>query len=551
MNPANRTPAIQSEQYANLVALFDEACAAHAEQTAFRSFGTPLSYRELKHKAEAFAAYLRTLDSLERGDRVAVMLPNLLQYPVALFGILKAGLIASNVNPLYSARELKHQLRDSGAKAIVVIEAAKTTLAGVIADTEVRHVVVTGAGDLLRAPKSLLVNALVRCCKIGFTRCDLTGVSFKAALRRGLKSPPAQAAADPLKPQDVALLQYTGGTTGLAKGAMLTHANLLANVAQMKQVFNHLETPQGGENIITALPLYHIFSLTVNCLLFIRLGGCNTLIADPRDLNGMIKTMKAAPFNAITGVNTLLHALLEHPEFAHLDFAPLHTTISGGMATQRYTAAQWRKLTGCVVLQGYGLTETSPVISVNAPDAKEFDGSVGAPLPGTEVSIRDAHGAELPSGEHGELHARGPQVMSGYWQKPEETAKVLSRDGWLQTGDIAYVDARGFLYLVDRAKNVIIVSGFNVYPSEVEDVLCEHPNIAEAACIGVDDEHSGQSVKAFIVEKQKGQLTKQAVIEHCRDRLTHYKAPHTVTFRDALPKSTVGKLLHRKLREKP
>ena len=534
-------------QHANLVALFDEACKVHAEQTAFRSFGTPLSYRELSHKADAFAAYLCSLDALERGDRVAVMLPNLLQYPVALFGILKAGLIASNVNPLYGAHELKHQLRDSGAKVIVVVGTSAATLAEVIADTEVRHVVVTGVGDLLKPPKSLLVNALVH-CKTGFSR-RLTGTKFKDTLKRGAALSPSQTAPDPPAAQDVALLQYTGGTTGLAKGAVLTHANLLANLEQMTQVFPRLDTPQGGEHMITALPLYHIFSLTVNCLLFIKLGGCNTLIADPRNLDGLIKTLRATPFNVITGVNTLFHALLEHPKFARLDFAPLHTTISGGMATQRDTAEQWQKTTGCTVLQGYGLTETSPVISVNPPDVAEFNGSVGPPLPDTELSIRNAAGAEVPHGEHGELYVRGPQVMLGYWQKPEETDKVLDRNGWLRTGDIAYLDAQGFLYLVDRAKNVIIVSGFNVYPNEVEDVLCEHPNIAEVACIGVDDEHSGEIVKAFVVEKQKGVLREQAVMDYCRERLANYKAPQAVVFRDTLPKSAVGKVLHRKLRE--
>ena len=287
----------------------------------------------------------------------------------------------------------------------------------------------------------------------------------------------------------------------------------------------------------------------MNCLLFIRYGGCNTLIADPRRLDSLIKTLKATPFNVITGVNTLFHELLEHPKFAQLDFATLHTTISGGMMTQHYTATQWQKTTGCIVLQGYGLTETSPVISINPPAVKDFNGSVGLALPDTELSIRDAQGRELPTGEHGELYVRGPQVMSAYWKQPEETAKVLSRDGWLRTGDVAYVDAQGFLYLVARAKNVIIVSGFNVYPNEVEDVLCEHPNIAEAACIGIDDEHSGQSVKAFVVENKKGQLSESAVIEHCHAKLARYKVPQSVTFRDSLPKSSVGKVLHRELRE--
>ncbi len=539
-------------QYTSLVELFDEACETHAGQTAFRSFGASLSYRELEHKADAFASYLRSLETLERGDRVAVMLPNLLQYPVVLFGIFKAGMIVSNVNPLYGTHELKHQLCDSDAKAIVVIETAGALLADVIADTGVRHVIVTGVGDMLGAPKSLLINAMVRCCKTGFARRRLAGVKFNCALKRGRELQPARKdTADALKPHDAALLQYTGGTTGLAKGATLTHANLLANIEQMERVFPHLKTPQGGQQIVTMLPLYHIFSLTVNCLLFISLGGCNTLIADPRNSGRVIKTLKTIPFNIITGVNTLFRGLLDHPKFARLDFSTLHTTISGGMATQHYTATWWERVTGCVVLQGYGLTEASPVVSVNPPAVKEFDGSVGPPLPDTEISVRNEQGEELPRDEHGELYVRGAQVMSGYWQNPEETAAVLDRDGWLRTGDIAYIDARGFLCLVDRAKNMIVVSGFNVYPNEVEDVLCEHPNIAEAACIGVDNAHSGQSVKAFVVERRQGLLTEEAVIAHCHDQLAHYKAPQAVVFRRALPKSTVGKVLHRKLRDSP
>ena len=529
---------------ATLVSMLDEVCALHTSKVAFSNFGAQLCFSELKEKSDAFARYLINHPELKAGDRVAIMMPNLLQYPVLLFGILKAGMIASNINPLYKQDELLHQLEDSGARMIIVIEFSVKLVADVIHETDIRQIVVTQVGDFLTFPKSLLFNLFGFRLSNLQAACRLDYIRLPKALEQGCAS---QCQLPAIHEDDTALLQYTGGTTGYAKGAILSHANLITNLNQMEHRFSHLKEPGRREIIITALPLYHIFSLTVNCLLFIKLGHQNLLISDPRKLKSLINTFRKNRITIITGVNTLFQALVNQAEFSKIDFSHLHTVIGGGMAVRKNTAAAWHKITGTIILQGYGLTETSPVVCVNPPDVKEFNGSVGLPLPATEISIRDRDGNEVASGEHGELYLRGPQVMRGYWKQTQETAQVIDEQGWLKTGDIGYIGENGYIYLVERIKNLIIVSGFNVYPSEIEHTLCEHPNIAEAACIGIEDKHSGQKVKAFVVEKKPGLLSESDIISYCKEHLTAYKIPDQIEFRDNLPKSATGKILHRKL----
>ena len=538
-----------TEQYketpgATLVSMLDEVCASNPTKIAFSNFNTDMSYAELKEKSDAFAHYLLNHPKLNSGDRVAIMLPNLLQYPVVLFGILKADMIATNINPLYKRHELLHQLKDSGARLIVVIELATQLLADIISETDIQQVVVTRVGDFFAFPKSLLFNLMSHRPGTLLLTAKPKYLSLNRALQQGYQS---QCQLPTINEHDIALLQYTGGTTGYAKGAMLTHSNLIANLNQMECRFSYLTEPNRQEVIVTALPLYHIFSLTVNCLLFIKLGQQNLLISDPRKIKSLIKTLKKNQFTVITGVNTLFQSLVNQPRFAQIDFSTLHTVIGGGMAVHKSTAAAWHKTTGTIILQGYGLTETSPVVCVNPPDVKEFNGSVGLALAATKISLRDANGKEVPASEHGELYLRGPQVMRGYWNQNEETAQVIDSHGWFRTGDIGYIDEHGFVYLVERVKNLIIVSGFNVYPSEIEDLLCEHPNINEAACIGIKDEHSGQKIKAFVVEKKRGQLGEAEIIAYCKEHLTAYKIPDRVEFRNSLPKSNAGKILHREL----
>nr|MDQ2972749.1 AMP-binding protein [Pseudomonadota bacterium] len=462
-----------------------------------------------------------------------------------IMGALRAGMTVVNVNPLYTARELRHQLQDCGAIAIVVLDNFAATLAEVLGETQVRHIVTTAIGDLLGFPKGPLTSFVVKYAKRMVPSFSIPkAVRFRDALARGAQYTPSKI---DLIHDDLAFLQYTGGTTGVAKGAMLTHANMVANTLQLSVWVGDLFT-RGEEKIITALPLYHIFSLTVNALFMMHFGGENILITNPRDIPGFIRTLKNSHWTAITGVNTLFNALVHDPEFASLDFTPVKFALAGGMAVQRAVAERWKQLAGIPLIEGYGLTETSPVVTANPLDLKEYSGSIGLPLPSTDVCLRDDDNRDVPVGQSGELCVRGPQVMKGYWQQPEETAKVLDGEGWLRTGDIAKMDERGFFYIVDRKKDMILVSGFNVYPNEVEDVVARHPGVLEVAAIGVPDEHSGEVVKLFAVKKDPA-LTEAALKQYCHDELTGYKRPKYIEFRNSLPKSNVGKILRRELRD--
>ena len=542
---SNGVPAeIDIAEFDSVVDIFEQSCKQYADQTAFVNFGCELSYRELDEKSRAFGAYLQSL-GLDKGDRVAVMLPNLLQYPIALFGILRAGLVVVNTNPLYTARELKHQLNDSGARAILVLENFAHTLAGVIDDSPVEQVVITGVGDLLGFPKGPLINFALRYVKKEVPAYDLPGATrfgdaLKARSSLELERPS-------LGHEDLAFLQYTGGTTGVSKGAMLTHGNIVANVQQSSAWLGQL-IDHGREVIVTALPLYHIFALTANCLVFVKFGGRNLLITNPRDMSGFVKELNKEPFTAITGVNTLFNGLLNAPSFSDVDFRHLRLTLGGGMAVQRAVAERWKRVTGVPLIEAYGLTETSPAACINPMDMTDYNGAIGLPIPSTECKVVDEAGNELAVGEPGELCVRGPQVMKGYWQRPEETAKVLDNDGWLRTGDMACRDAKGFFYIVDRKKDMILVSGFNVYPNEIEDIVAGHPKVLEVGAIGVEDAKSGEVVKVVIVPKDES-LTVDEVREHCKRELTGYKVPRYVEFVDELPKTNVGKILRRELRD--
>jgi long-chain acyl-CoA synthetase len=531
-----------------LVTVFDDSVARFAERPAFACMGRTLTYGELDRLSREFAGYLQGDLGLEAGSRVAIMLPNILQYPVALFGVLRAGMTVVNVNPLYTARELKHQLTDAGADAIVILENFASTLAQVVAETPVRHVVVTAIGDMLPFPKRQITNFVVRNVKKMVPAWSIPGhVTLGDALSRGRARGfrPVSVAQDAL-----AFLQYTGGTTGVSKGAMLTHRNMVGNLRQMHACIGAL-VDEGREVVITALPLYHVFSLVCNCLLFASVGGVNVLITNPRDIPGFVKELSKWPFSIITGVNTLYSALLQDPGFAGLDFSRLKWAGAGGMALQASVAQKWREVTGHRVYEGYGLTETSPVVTMQPHGEQEaaFTGTIGLPLPSTEVAIRDEQGHDLPVGEAGELCVRGPQVMAGYWQRPEATDEVMYPDGFLRTGDVATMDAAGFFRIVDRKKDMVLVSGFNVYPNEVENVLTLHPEIVEAACIGVPDPKSTEAVKVFVVLSAGSSLDAAGVVAHCREHLTGYKVPRHVEFRAELPKTNVGKILRRTLRD--
>jgi long-chain acyl-CoA synthetase len=530
--------------YPSLVALALEACTRYAAQTAYISMGKTLSYAELERQSAAFAGWLQGC-GLGKGSRVALMMPNLLQYPIALLGTLRAGCVVVNCNPLYTPRELEHQLRDSGAEAIVIVENFAHTLEQVIARTQVRHVIVTPVGELLGALKGALVNTVLRHVKKQVPAWQLPqAIGFGAALAAG-RQHGHQAVA--LGPEDLAFLQYTGGTTGVSKGAMLSHRNITANVLQAHAWISPMLRP-GEEVIITALPLYHVFALTANCLTFLMLGARNVLIPNPRDLPAFIKEWSKYPVSVMTGVNTLFNALLNHPDFARLDFAPLKFSLGGGMAVQAAVAERWAHTTGAPLLQAYGLTETSPAATINPLNLKSFNGAIGLPISSTEVAIRDDDGLDVPLGQVGEICIRGPQVMQGYWQRPAETAQVMHPDGFLRTGDMGYLDPQGYVFLVDRKKDMILVSGFNVYPNEVEDAVALHPMVADVAAIGVADARSGEAVKIFVVRKDP-RLTEAALIEHCRQQLTGYKVPRHVEFRDDLPRTNVGKILRRALKE--
>ena len=532
------------DAFDSIVALFEESVRRYADRPAYSCFGVTITYRELDERSRAFAAYLRGL-GLERGDRVSIMMPNLNSNPIAIFGVLLAGLTVVNTNPLYTARELEHQLNDSGARAIVIVENFASVLAGIISRTQVRHVVLVRMGDGLGFPKSALVNFVVRKVKKMVPPFDLPGaVPFLRALDegRGKALEPAGTGRD-----DVAFLQYTGGTTGVAKGATLSHGNVVSNLQQTSSWIGG-EFEPGGEVFITALPLYHIFSLVANCLTGMKYGALNVLITNPRDMPAFVKAIAKLRFSVITGVNTLYNGLLNTPGFESVDFSRLKLAVGGGMAMQRAVAERWREVTGVPVVEAYGLTETSPAAVANRLDAKEFTGSIGLPLPSTEISIRDDDGNEVGFDTPGELCVRGPQVMQGYWDRPDATAEVISEHGWLRTGDMATVDEEGYLRIVDRKKDMIIVSGFNVYPNEIEDVVAMHPGVLEVGAVGVPDEKSGEVPKIVVVRKDPG-LTGDALIEHCREQLTGYKVPRHVEFRDELPKTNVGKVLRRELRD--
>ncbi len=530
----------------SLKALIEGACERYADRVAYHCMGTALSYRELDARSRAFGAWLQHRAGLKSGDRIAIMLPNVLQYPIAMFGALRAGLVIVNTNPLYTATELEHQLKDSGAVAVVVLENFAATLEQALPATSVRQVIVTGVGDQLRWPKGLIVNAVLRHVHKKVPRWHIDEArSFRAVLKQGraLSLLPVS-----LDHADLAYLQYTGGTTGIAKAAMLTHGNMVANVLQSRAWFQQvaLETA----TFICALPLYHIFSLTANCLLFASLGGTGLLIVNPRDFPAFVKDLQSNKPMFFMGVNTLFNALMHTPGFNDIDFSRLVATVAGGMALQSSVAARWKEITGCVVTQGWGLTEASPVGCVNpliGPYAK-FTGSIGLPVPSTEVTIRDDEGRELAPGGVGEICLRGPQVMRGYWNQPEETAKVMLPEGWLRTGDIGRIDELGFVYIQDRKKDMINVSGFNVYPNEVEDVVAHCPGVLEVAAVAQADEHSGEVVAVFVVRKDPA-LTERGIKDYCHQYLTGYKRPHAVYFREQLPKSNVGKILRRALRD--
>ncbi|WP_028009472.1 AMP-binding protein [Solimonas flava] len=530
----------------SLVAMFEQSCARFGDQIAYECMGQTLSFAELDRLTQDFASYLQNVLGLQRGDRVALMMPNLLQYPVSLFGVLRAGLVVVNVNPLYTPRELEHQLRDSGAKAIVIVENFCTTLQQVIANTPVQHVITTQIGDLAPFPKRAIVNFVVKRVKKMVPAWSIPGTtSFREALAKGRAQPYARIQ---LGPDDIAFLQYTGGTTGLSKGAVLTHGNVTANVQQVSAWIGPF-LDEGKEVIITALPLYHIFALVVNCLLFLRHGCRNVLITNPRDMAAFCVELKRSGFTAITGVNTLFNGLLHAPGFAELDFSRFKLAVGGGTAVQQAVAEKWQKVTGVGLTEGYGLTECSPVVSFSPLSVPQWNGTIGVPLPSTLVSLRDEEENEVLPGQPGELCVKGPQVMQGYWQKPEESAKVFTKDGWLKTGDVAVFEPNGYLRIVDRKKDMILVSGFNVYPNEIEGVVAQHPGVLEVACIGVPDEKSGEVPKVFVVKKDPA-LTEAELRAYCHENLTGYKMPKYITFLTELPKSNVGKVLRKELRGK-
>ncbi|MBW1990235.1 MAG: long-chain-fatty-acid--CoA ligase [Deltaproteobacteria bacterium] len=537
---------IDPSEYDSICDVMETACKKFGSRPAFHNMGKNITYSELDGLSKKFASYLQNQLGLSRGDRVAIMMPNILQYPVALFGILRAGMIVVNVNPLYTARELKHQMNDSGAKAIVIFANSAHTLEEVLDETSIEHVMITQVGDMLGFPKSALVNFVLKKVKKMVPPYKLPGAKdFVACVKAG---DAAKFKPEKIAHEDIAFLQYTGGTTGVAKGAILTHKNIVANVLQASAWIKNLVKEDGSEIIITPLPLYHIFSLTANCLVYFSLGGLNVLITNPRDLPGFVKELKKWPFTAMTGVNTLFNGLLNTPGFSEVDFSHLHVALGGGMAVQAPVAKRWKEVTGTPLVEAYGLTETSPAACMNPMTVKEYTGYIGLPIPSTEVPIRNDEGKDVPLNEVGEICIRGPQVTQGYWNRPEETAKVMTEDGFFRTGDMGFMNEDGFVKLVDRKKDMINVSGFNVYPNEIEEVAASHEKILEAAAIGVPDEKSGEAVKLFVVKKDPT-LTAEEVKDFCKQNLTGYKVPKYIEFRDELPKSNVGKILRKDLRE--
>lgn len=537
---------INPDAYQSLVEIFDHACQQYGEHPAYYNMGVTLTYRELDRYSRAFASYLQNELKLQKGDRIAIMLPNLLQYPIAMYGALRAGLIIVNVNPLYTADELVHQIQNSGTETILTL----SNFAGTVQQAmprlpHLKNVIVTHVGDMFPRLKAWVMQIALKYFYKKIPSWDIPqAIFFKDVLAKGKQHSliPVE-----INNQDTAFLQYTGGTTGISKGAVLTHRNLIANMQQADAWFKGLLV-DGGEIIITALPLYHIFSLLANCLYFNKIGGLNVLITNPRDIPSMIRDMAKFKFTAITGVNTLFNALLKDPQFAKLDFSKLRLALGGGMAVQRVVAEQWQNVTGAPLLEAYGLTETSPCITINPCNLKAYNGTIGLPMPSTDVCLLDDAGNEVPLGEPGEIAVKGPQVMKCYWQNPAETAKVFNRDGWLLTGDIGSINEDGFLRILERKKDMILVSGFNVYPNEIEDVLARIPGVREVAVVGVTDEQTGEAVKAFIV-KDDPTLIPADVVRFARKHLTPYKIPKQVEFCKELPKSNVGKILRRALRD--
>lgn len=537
---------INTDQYSSLVSLFDESCAKYNERTAYDNMGTEISYTDLEKLSRQLAVYLQQL-GLKKGARVAVMMPNLLQYPVALFAILRAGYIVVNTNPLYTSDEVIHQMNDSGAEVIIVLANFAHTVEKALPHIpQLKHIIITEVADLFSVVKRVIVNSVVKYIKKMIPTYHIPqAVSFNDALKRGREGELTWVM---LNQEDIAFLQYTGGTTGVAKGAMLTHGNMIANVLQASTWISPLMSKTEQDIIVTALPLYHIFSLTANCLTFLKAGAKNILITNPRDIGHFIQEIKNSGFTAITGVNTLFNALLNHAKFKEVDFSKLKLALSGGMALQKSVSTRWSEITKTRVLEAYGLTETSPAVTINPMYVEGYNGSVGLPLPSTDIAIRDENGQDVAIGHSGELCIKGPQVMAGYWQRPDETALVFTDDGFLKTGDVARMDEEGYIYLVDRKKDLIVVSGFNVYPNEVEQVIGMHPDVLEVGVIGVNDAESGEKVKACIVKRNPG-LTEEEIINHCREHLTAYKVPKIIEFHDELPKTNVGKILRRALKE--
>lgn len=550
--PAGVPNDIDLAAYRSVVEVFERACKAHADRPAFSNMGVTLSYSDLERYSAAFAAWLQHHTDLQPGDRIAIQMPNLLQYPVAVFGALRAGLIVVNTNPLYTAREMRHQFQDSGARALVYLNTFGNHVQEVLADTAIEHLIEVQIGDMLPTLRGALVNAAVKHLKKMVPDYSLPqAVAFKSLLRDGARH---SLKPTPLSLDDIAVLQYTGGTTGVAKGAMLTHGNLVANMQQVRANMQQLDAQghpvirEGQEVMIAPLPLYHIYAFTVNCMCMMVTGNHNVLITNPRDINGFVKELQRWQFSAFLGLNTLFVALMAHPQFKKVDFSRLKGTNSGGTALVSAVAERWKSMTGCTVVEGYGLTETSPVVCANPHGEHSRLGTVGLPVPGTTLKVIDDEGNALPLGERGELCVKGPQVMKGYWQRPEATAEVLDEEGWLRTGDIAVIDQDGFVSIVDRKKDLIIVSGFNVYPNEIEDVVMAHPKVAACAAIGVADEKSGEAVKLFVVPSDPT-LTQEELHAYCRENFTGYKMPRHYVFRDALPMTPVGKILRRELRE--
>ena len=550
--PAGVPLDIDMGEFKSVIEVFERSCKKFADRPAFSNMGVTLTYAELERYSAAFAGYLQAHTDLVPGDRIAVQMPNVLQYPIAVFGALRAGLIVVNTNPLYTAREMRHQFKDSGARALVYLNMFGQKVQEVLPDTDMQYLIEAKMGDLMPTAKGWLINTVVSKVKKMVPDYSLPqAISFKSALRlgRGLGIKPLKVGLD-----DIAVLQYTGGTTGLAKGAMLTHGNLVANMQQVRACLAQLGPDgqpllrEGQEVMVAPLPLYHIYAFTANCMCMMVSGNHNVLITNPRDIAGFIKELKNWRFSALLGLNTLFVALMEHPDFKTLDFSSLKLTNSGGTALVKATAERWEQITGCRITEGYGLTETSPVACTNPYGDKSRLGTVGLPVPGTLLKVIDDEGVEQPMGERGELCIKGPQIMKGYWHKPEATAEVLDAEGWFKSGDIAVIDPDGFVRIVDRKKDMIIVSGFNVYPNEIEDVVMAHPKVANCAVIGVPDERSGEAVKLFVVARETG-VSLEELKAYCKENFTAYKVPKHIVLRESLPMTPVGKILRRELRD--